>query len=192
MVPLLSKDLNTKKLLRITTAGKGVEDTAYLPKGKQTLEVLGYQIVDYDIEGQDEQEIKEKLLGFDVLLMTGGNTFYLLKAIHDSGFQKAVEEFLDRGGIYVGGSAGAYVCCPTIKMAEWSRPEWNFMNLTELTGMNLVLFCVKVHVTEELLPFLRGKAKELNYPLRLLTDDQFLMVQGDRVTFYGQGEELRV
>ena len=44
---------------------------------------------------------------FDGIYIGGGNTFKLLKLVKESGFDKKLIDFHNRGGIIYGGSAGA-------------------------------------------------------------------------------------
>jgi len=50
--------------------------------------------------------IREKLLGSDVILVTGGNTIYLLKVWNIKGVDKILKEAYDKGTVLAGVSAG--------------------------------------------------------------------------------------
>ncbi len=45
----------------------------------------------------------------------GGNTFHLVKAMHETGIMTAIAEAVRKGVPYMGWSAGANVACPTMK-----------------------------------------------------------------------------
>ena len=48
-------------------------------------------------------------LDIDVIYISGGNTFGTLKLIRDSGFNKAIVDYVQKGVIYIGGSMGAHI-----------------------------------------------------------------------------------
>ncbi len=56
----------------------------------------------------DEHDFSRKSLTRDVLLMSGGDTFAVAHALKASG-PRALQAFLDRGGLYIGSCAGAYL-----------------------------------------------------------------------------------
>jgi dipeptidase E len=64
----------------------------------------------------------------------GGNTFKLLSEIKKNNFQKHLIEFLKRGGVICGGSAGAIIFGKEISTAA----DANFTNLKETYGLNLI------------------------------------------------------
>ncbi len=51
----------------------------------------------------------EELDAYDTIYVTGGMTQYLLDRINATGFQGPLRRFVDRGGVYVGVSAGSIV-----------------------------------------------------------------------------------
>jgi dipeptidase E len=54
----------------------------------------------------------------EAIAVAGGNTFALLKRIHDNGLLDPVRERVAAGVPYVGWSAGSNVACPTIRTAN--------------------------------------------------------------------------
>ena len=51
----------------------------------------------------------EELSAFDAVYFTGGNTQYLLDRINNTGFNKPLNDFIEKGGVYVGVSAGSII-----------------------------------------------------------------------------------
>ena len=80
-----------------------------------------------------------------MIYVCGGNTFYLLYKIQESGFDKIIKQFVESGKLYFGVSAGSYVVCPTIEMAYWKHPDRNDVGLEDLTGLSIVPFLITVH-----------------------------------------------
>lgn len=185
----LSKPLAVSKILYVTTASKKVNDTSYVERTRQKMNELRLDYQEFDIVGKSKDTLREVLASHDILYLEGGNTFYLLKAIHDTGFEKIVKEFIGKGLVYWGVSAGAYVACPSIVIATWSR-RFDRCGVTDWSAMNLVPFFVKAHSTSDMLATLREKARDLSAPLRVLNDQQALVVKDGQVQLIGGGDEM--
>ncbi len=190
VVKILPQPLSALKLAYITTAFKVEENTAFADLDLQVLTELGFQIEEIDIAGKSYAQLKALLSGKDILYVQGGNTFYLLKMIKASGFDRVVKELLGTGVIYIGVSAGTYVACPTIEMATWKKGKEQH-GLTDFSAMNLVPFLISVHYNREKYreALVEGITKT-KYPVRILTDDQALLIKNGAVTLIGMGEEI--
>ena len=193
LLKILSKPPSKVKLAHITTASKVETDTAYVDGDRSVFREIGFQAEDIDIGGKTERELKKVLAGKDVIYVQGGNTFYLLREIRSSGFANVIKPLLDKGTVYVGVSAGTYVACATIEMQEWKRAQDDHYGLTDLTGMGFVPFLISVHFNREKY---REKVKEgikkASLPVRILTDDQALLIKGNSVTLVGTGKEIKL
>lgn len=195
ILKILLKPIGEIKLSHITTASKVQEDTSYVARQLKVMEDVGFtleNIQELDIEGKTEEELRELLSGQDIIFVQGGNTFYLLKAIRESGFDKVVEDLIGQGVIYIGVSAGSYVACPTIEVANWKGLDENVVELKDLTAMNLVPFNVFVHYQPSLQNLVKEKVGSLKEPLRILSDNQALLIRDGKVDFIGQGSEIKI
>lgn len=72
-------------------------------------------LLDY---ANDNNGLFEKLKGFDVLWLNGGNVYYLRWVIEKSNAEKVLKEVLAGGVVYGGDSAGAIIAGPTLKYYE--------------------------------------------------------------------------
>ncbi|MCL5004116.1 MAG: Type 1 glutamine amidotransferase-like domain-containing protein [Patescibacteria group bacterium] len=91
-----------------------------------------------------------KLLGANILIITGGNTFKLLDNLRKSGLDKAIKEFANRNEFVLAGfSAGALVLTPTIEVCNLPNYDKNDVGLKDLTGLNIVNFEVFPHYSEQ-------------------------------------------
>ena len=185
----LPKPLSEAKILYITTASKKVSDTGYVERMRQKMNELNFSFTELDIEGKSEQELKKALSSTDIIYVEGGNTFYLLEAVRESGFEKLVKEAIENGVVYWGVSAGSYIACPSIVMATWSG-HFDSDGVTDLTAMNLVPFLIKAHYTPDMLPLLTEKSKDLQLPLFVINDEQAVLVRDGEVQLIGSGEVL--
>ncbi len=72
---------------------------------------------------------------FDGVYIGGGNTFALLAQLLESGFDRHLREYVQRGKAVYGGSAGAVVLGRDIRTV--SHLDRNDVGLTETQGLNL-------------------------------------------------------
>jgi dipeptidase E len=177
------------KIGYITTASKGSRDTAFLEKVKNTMKENAIDFEEIDIEGKGKDEILNFFKNKNIIHVEGGNTFYLLKAIRESGFAEALKKLLNERKIYIGTSAGAYIMCPTIEVANWNETGRDRFGLTDFSALNYVPFVLKVHYKDEMENTVKEKMKTLKYPLRILRDGQGILIENDKYTFFG-GEEI--
>ncbi len=77
-----------------------------------------------------------ELVDYAVLCVGGGNTFSLLDHVRRHGFLPAVRDWVERGGAYYGGSAGAILATSSIAIAEVADP--NDVGLVDLAGLGLL------------------------------------------------------
>lgn len=180
------------KLAWITTASKGVDDVSYLERHKQKMIELGWNFTEVDIEGKTVETLRNLLKDKDIIHVEGGNTFYLLKAVKESGFDKVIKERIAGGVVYVGSSAGSYIMCPTIEMSTWKPDAKPRYGLTDLTGLNQVPFLLFVHYDPKYKKLLKQAIKKTKYPVKILTDDQALLVKNGKAELIGEGSEIKL
>lgn len=167
---IISKEeLKNKKMLYITTAidGEFDDDKEWVNEEYQTILDLGIdenKIVEYKI-GNDIN-----IDNFDIIYMMGGNTIYLLDRVRKYNFDKVIKEFINKGKIYIGSSAGSQIIGSTIKLC--SIYENNFVNMTDFTALGIVDCEVVPHANkkEELI-------SKTNDKLMLLYDGDGIIIK---------------
>lgn len=192
ILKILPKPSNQIQLAHIITASKIVGDLSYLEKENQIMRELKFDVENIDIEGKNENELRILLNNKDIIYVQGGNTFYLLKHVKASGFDKVIRELIEKGVIYIGVSAGSYIACPTIEMANWKHSDKNTIGLTDLTGLNLVPFLLSVHFKPEYILVLKREISTAKYPVKILTDEQAILIRDEEIKFVGRGEEIKI
>jgi len=186
----LPKKIVECKIAYIVTASKKVSDTSYINRHRQKMNTLGFSYTEIDIAGKNENELKKVLDGYDIVLVDGGNTFYLLQAVRESGFENVIKNLIKQGVVYIGSSAGAYIACPSIVMATWSNRKFDRCSITEYTAMNLIPFLIKAHYTPAMKTMLVEKIKDLPYPIRAISDKQAILIRNEEVQLLGDGDEI--
>ena len=169
------------KLAFIPTAGNLKKERPGQEADRAKLIELGFEITDFDLEDTTETEVREFLNEIDITLVAGGNTFYLLEKANKSGFTKVIKELKDSDKIYIGSSAGSILAGPNVESAGWGwELGWgddNFLKLKDTAGLRLVNFAAYPHFTEEQRGLMESKAKEVNYPIIPITDEQMVIVK---------------
>ncbi|MEK7562252.1 MAG: Type 1 glutamine amidotransferase-like domain-containing protein, partial [Patescibacteria group bacterium] len=154
---------------------------------------LGFNIEEIDIDGKNKNQLEKLFANKDIIFVEGGNTFYLLKAIRKSGFEKVIRKLLKKGTVYIGASAGSIVAGKTIKTAGWLGDK-NIAKIGNLKGMNLVPFDIFVHYRPEHEQIIKKKLpwKWQRRKLKILTDEQAILAQGSDRILIGRGEAVKL
>lgn len=161
-----------------------------MEKDKQSLYDCGIKnIENVDLKDKKPGELEKILADKDIIFVEGGNTFYLLHWVRRSGFDKVLLKFLEKGGLYVGVSAGSYIACPTIEQATWKHQDRNRVGMTDFTALHLVPFLITAHFEEKYKVIVDQAAKGTKYPIVALTDQQAIVMQGKKVEVIGGGKK---
>jgi len=196
---LLQKPAQMNSVGFITTAAYGEEEgpawncSLWLEEYRNQLRQQKItKIEDIDLKNKTEEELEKILLQKDIIFVNGGNTFYLMYWAKKSGFDKVVCKFLQKGGVYVGVSAGSIIACPTIETAGWKPADINNVRLTDLTALGLVPFLIHPHFEEVQKEDIANEAKYINYPVVSLTNEQAVLVNNGQIQVIGEGEILKL
>lgn len=180
------------KIGHITTAYKVSRASMdFFKKVSETIKENGYGMEDFDIEGKTKKEIKNFFKDKNIIHIEGGNTFYLLKVIRETGFAEIIKELLDEGRVYIGTSAGSYIMCPTIEVSDWNPDGKDRFGLTDFTALNYVPFVLKVHYKDEQEEIVRKGIETLKYPIHILKDGQGMFCEDGVYKFIGDGAEIK-
>ncbi len=185
----LPKKLKDCKIAFIITASKKARHLEYMARHRERMNKLKLNYTEMDIAKKTKTQLKKMLAGYDIILMGGGNTCYLLKCVRESEFAEVAKKLITKGVVYIGTSAGSYITCPSIVMATSVAKDGKRYRITDLTGMNFVPFLVKAHYTPDQLTRLKKQAADWPRPIYLLTDEQALVVKNGTVKFIGKGKK---
>jgi dipeptidase E len=129
----------------------------------------------------------------DAIIVGGGNSFRLLRALHDLDLLDVIRTRVAAGVPYYGGSAGANVACPTIRTTN----DMPIVETGSLDALRLVPFQINPHYLDAPPPELRvGETRperlrefleENDVPVIALREPSWLLVDGERMTLRGDG-----
>lgn len=138
----------------------------------------------------------------DVIIVGGGNTFYLSYWMRKSGFMAALPE-LTKTKVYVGTSAGSMIVTPTLKVTSQAINKLNMLSDDDLASIgpagessartaSLVPFAVRPHfgaphraaITKD---FLRTAAQAIDLPIYAIDDQSAVKVTGENIEIVSEG-----
>ncbi len=190
ILSVLPKPAYNVRVAHIITASKPEEDKSYVEKDRELMREAQFNVEEIDIEGKNKGQLMNLLKDFDVIYVQGGNTFYLLKQMRQSGFDKVVKKLIKRGVVYVGVSAGSIVAGKTTVTAGWKDADKNIVHLKNLKGLRLVPFNIFVHYSPEWDETIKKEQKKSRHKLEILSDTQSILIQNKIITFLGSGERV--
>lgn len=164
----------------IPTAAEIYDFHPWLDADRQKLVEMGFEVIDYDLKGKNEEQLYSDLKSMDAVFVAGGNTFYLLYHVQKSGFDTVIHRLLDEGKIYIGSSAGSVLAGPTIEPVKLFDDTNEAPKLSSFEGLGLVDFVILPHfdaekkdpIYEETIREWGGKVE-----LRALTDEEVIILQ---------------
>ncbi|UXY16293.1 Type 1 glutamine amidotransferase-like domain-containing protein [Chitiniphilus purpureus] len=127
------------------------------------------------------------LLGYDVVHLAGGNCYVFLRRLHASGVFEALQQYIARGGVVVGDSAGAILLTPSIAIAGFFPPRRGKRS-GDLTALAAVPFEFHPHWGSggAALPALREYATATGHTLYAAPDGSGLAVLDGAVHAVGK------
>ncbi len=182
LIPLLPDNPHNLKLAFIPTAADpyAVDNRPWFDADRAKLVAMGFAVTDYDLKGKNPQSLHEDLSKYQVIFVSGGNTYYLLNEVKKSGFDIVIKRLLASGVVYIGSSAGSVIMCPTIDHARAIEHPELVPELTDYTAIGLTAKLIAPHYGN---PKYNERYKQMESEwgdkLILLRDDQAVIVNDD-------------
>jgi dipeptidase E len=114
----------------------------YAAKARVAFEEMGYGL-DSLHEAFDPRRAIERA---EAIFCGGGNTFRLLKALHEIGVLPVIRRRVAEGMLYSGASAGSNLACPTIRTTN----DMPIVQPSSLDALGLVSFQINPHYVDPL------------------------------------------
>jgi dipeptidase E len=162
------------------------KDADWCQADRAALVNAGFLVTDYTISDKQQADLIHDLSEFNVIFLSGGNTFYLLQQSQQSGFIPVIQNLImNQQKIYIGSSAGSCIAGPDISPIVNVDDRSKAPDIEASQGYSFVNFCILPHWGSE-----HFKESYLNnrldftytadqYPLLTLTDTQYVKVTND-------------
>lgn len=160
-------------------------------------EMAPYGITDVDLITDAKQITKEKLKNVSGVFIGGGNTYKLLKYLKETPTFENLKEYIENGGLVMGGSAGALIwgrsidTCKDDGLGIKSICDQNLVNLQDTTGFDMLNgYSLLVHYKkeEEQIHATEHRVKRLlkeGYKLICLPEETSLWINGKEAKIIG-------
>ena len=151
---------------------------------KWTLRRLGLVVDEIDVAITPHDAIADAIRNNDLIYVTGGNTFYLLQSLRQSGADELIVNAVNQGKPYIGESAGAVVTSPDIEYVQHMDSKEPAPHLSNYGGLHLVDFHVVPHYEGDFLgrqatTIVESYSDTLN--MVTIRDDQALLIEGGQM-----------
>lgn len=164
----------------IPTAGNIITDNWFVKEDRNKLLELGFKVIDINLESKTKNQLLEEMDVIDIIFVAGGNTFYLLQEVLKSGFNEIIISFVEKGGIYIGSSAGTLLAGPSIELAKDIDDEEEAPDLATYDALSLVDFVVLPHCDNEYfkdtIDKILQKHKEYKHKIITISDNQAVVI----------------
>lgn len=194
---LLGKPTKQSKIAFIPTAAYGADSNkSWLVKELQVAYGLGWQNFNVvEISALDKDSINEQLSEADVIHMNGGNAYFLMNRIINSGLEELLPELL-KTKIYLSSSAGGIVTSkyfPSNLAEAYGKDEDDKLEQGTVDhGLGLVDFVIKPHLNSAAFPnrtmeWYEEVSKKINAPFYAIDDQTAIKVVDGKVEVVSEG-----
>jgi dipeptidase E len=178
-----------KRAVVVTTAEpKLKERSRNAVLARDTLLAVGVPAVEFfDFDPQPSAA----LAAFDLVYLAGGNPYYLLQRVRETGADAVIEEMVEAGRPIIGSSAGALLLGRSLNVVPIFDASVPDLGCKDTDALRLIPFTVLPHTN-------RWKARFADYAARVaaaavlcrseileIADDEGLLIDGDTVTRIG-------
>lgn len=139
-IDFANENLEGKTVTFIPTAALPDKLDFHVKYSKELLSKMGLIVDELEISTAAHSDIGNKLENNDYIYVTGGNTFFLLQEMNQSGAGNLIQSQINAGKLYIGESAGAILAAPDI---EYSRDTDNPLAAPQLKtfeALNMIDF----------------------------------------------------
>lgn len=163
----------------VTTAAEGKSENKYSQLAKKQFEELGFVTVNFvDLETDPQKDFSL----YGVIYVCGGNTFKLLKFAREADFKSSIENLLERGGIYIGVSAGSIIVGPSIAVAGEVAADSNDIGLEDLTGFGITDLIILPHYSPEIETETAVFENKYSVKVERLSNSQAILIENNNKT----------
>lgn len=129
----------------VPTAGDVYDAPYFVRDDRRRLVRLGYEVQDIDVKKESPPSLETRLSGIGALFIAGGNIFYLMQQLRENHLTDVLVRYLRSDRLYIGASAGAGICGPSLQPYMTLDDPKAAPRLTTLDGLGVTDFVVLPH-----------------------------------------------
>jgi len=177
-VKLVGKPADEIKIIFIPTAADGAKS---FDRNTSKNELIKQGIPKNNIKTLElDHKIKySEVKDFDVIAVEGGNTYYLLYMVRESGFDKIIKQFVKEDKVYLGFSAGSIITGVDISISLIGGSK-NNVNILDFKSLKLVDYNICCHIGRKDKKKIADFEKKTKYELVKLDDGQAIIVVDEK------------
>lgn len=145
------KNLNGH-ILFIPFAGVSISYDRYFEVTEAAFKAMGLELRAIHKQGNMVEAIKNAA----AIAVGGGNTFHLVKELHDNGLMAPLREVVRSGKPFAGWSAGSNVACPSLRTTN----DMPIVEPPSFEALNLVDFQINAHYTDKTIEGHGGESRD--------------------------------
>jgi len=193
LLKLLTKSPKDCRVVFIPTASNIIaKDRKWMIDELIKYRDLGFPYIDIvDISAIAREDWEPRLRSADILLVGGGNPFYLKYWFIKSGLKDILPELL-QDKVYVGVSAGSMILAPNLLIAPKEQSIKYLEKDQEIVGLGIIDFAVMPHYemgeqdTSE--KHVEAISRNANLLIYGLDDDSAVVINGDILKVVSEGK----
>ncbi|WP_338948882.1 Type 1 glutamine amidotransferase-like domain-containing protein [Fusobacterium varium] len=142
---LIREEIEGKKVAFIPTASINEKYTGYVGSARKLFKKLGAKLTEIEISKEKFADVETVFKDVDIIYFTGGNSFFLIDQLRKTGVDKLLKGQIENGKLFIGESAGAIVCAPTISYIKRMDEIPENYSQDNYLGLSLIDFYVLPH-----------------------------------------------
>lgn len=167
----------------------------HIKYSKELLVRMGLIVDELEVSTATHLEIVNKLENNDYIYVAGGNTFFLLQEMNNSGARDLIKKQINAGKLFIGESAGAILVAPNIEYARDTDNPLVAPNLKSFDALDVIDFYPIPHYKDESL--MEGVEKiiaKYNTKLQLVpfSNSQAILVKGKEKQIVSKKDDSEV
>jgi dipeptidase E len=157
----------------------------------EALERIEYYFSDKKITSIElVTDVRIDLNQFDGLIIEGGNTFNLIKAVRESSLFNSLKNFYQSGKPIYADSAGAIILGSDVHTAFLGDDgDEDELKLQDYRGLDIIApFCVHAHATSDELEDLNDLLYQIGSPILALAEECGIRIDKNEIKVFGSHE----
>jgi len=141
----------------------------------------------FDIDKEYDEGKKDKLLACDGIFLSGGNTYYFLNNLKNRNFLPILRDYVEKGGVLIGVSAGSIIMSQSIDIA--TLHDENTIGLKDYSALGLVNFDFFPHLDNDREKYLKEiikYSKTSKSVIYACKDGDGIIVEENNIQFFGE------